>query len=206
MVYRNNYPPKHIASLVAIVLILTVVHAGAKDAAGINEDHRIAVISPAFAGEEAEVRSTLQRTFNQLKNGEYGSLYDSLPSSFRSRMSRDRFTSGLERSRNSYRLERMDIGRITVAGDLAAADTTMYAHISQPLDSDGKLVVQQYLIKENGSWKVATGDRATIDRFLKNNPTFARKFPIRQPRTYLKQNGAWVEIPFNAGRRSSRPD
>jgi len=42
---------------------------------------------------------------------------------------------------------------------------------------------------------VATGDRGTTDRFLKNNPAFARKFPIKRPRAFLKQDGNWVEIP-----------
>ena len=84
---------------------------------------------------------------------------------------------------------------------IAVADTVMYAHIAKPLDGDGKLVVQQYLIREGGSWHAVTGDNATINRFLKNNPSFARRFPIRKPTAYLNQNGKWVAIPLG-GRRS----
>jgi hypothetical protein len=76
----------------------------------------------------------------------------------------------------------------------------MYAHIQQPFNADGKLVVQQYLVREDGGWRVATGDRATIDRFLKSNPGFARKFPIKRTRAYIQQNGQWVEIPLGQQR------
>jgi len=148
--------------------------------------------------DQSEVRNAVQHIFNQLKAGEYAALYDSLPSSSRSRISRDRFVTALQRTRDLYQLDRIEIGAVRVAGDLAVVDTVMYGHISKPIEGDGKLVVQQYLIKENGSWRVATGDRATTDRFLKNNPTFARKFPIKRPRAFIKQNGSWIEVPLGA--------
>ena len=47
---------------------------------------------------------------------------------------------------------------------------------------------------KDGKWRVATGDSVTIQRFLKANTTFARKFPIRQPRIYVKQDGKWVLV------------
>jgi hypothetical protein len=143
---------------------------------------------------ETEVRSSVQKIFDQLKAGQYEALYDSLPSSTRSRVPRDRFVKGLQGSRNFYQLERIEIGAVRVSGDLAVVDTTMYAHIAQPFNADGKLVAQQYLVREDGSWRVATGDRATIDKFLKSNPGFARKFPIKRTRGYVNQNGQWVEI------------
>lgn len=155
-----------------------------------------AVASPS---DESDVRTTIQRVFDQLKSGQYATLYDGLPSSSRGRISRDRFVSGLQRTSEFYRLERIEIGAVRVSGELAVADTTMYAHVNKPLDADGKLVVQQYLIREDGQWRVATGDNATINRFLKSNPSFARRFPIRRPKAYVNQNGKWVEIPL--GRR-----
>jgi hypothetical protein len=163
-----------------------------------------ASFTPAGAppSDESEVRSAVQRIFDQLKGGQYESLYDSLPSSSRSRMNRDRFVKALQDTRSMYQLQRIEIGRVNVSGNLAVVDTTMYAHISQPLNGDGKLVVQQYLIREDGSWRVATGDRATIDRFLKSNPAFARKFPIKRTRAYINQNGQWTEIPL--GRRPAK--
>jgi hypothetical protein len=154
-----------------------------------------AAVSAAGA-DESEVRSAVQRIFDQLKAGQYEVLYDSLPSSTRSRVTRDRFVKGLQGSRNLYQLERIEIGPPRVSGDLAVVDTTMYAHIQQPFNADGKLVVQQYLVREQGSWRVATGDNATIDRFLKSNPGFARKFPIKRTRALVQQDGKWVEIPL----------
>ncbi len=155
----------------------------------------------AAPSDEAEVRSSVQRIFDQLKAGQYEALYDSLPSSTRSRLSRDRFVKGLQVSRNMYQLDRIEIGAVRVSGNLAVVDTVMYAHIQQPFNADGKLVVQQYLVREDGSWRVATGDRTTIDRFLKSNPAFARKFPIKRTRAFVQQNGQWVEIPLGQRRK-----
>ncbi len=158
----------------------------------------IGAAAGSAASDESEVRSAVQRIFDQLKAGQYEVLYDSLPSSTRSRVTRDRFVKGLQGSRNMYQLERIEIGPPRVSGNLAVVDTTMYAHIQQPFNADGKLVVQQYLVREEGSWRVATGDRATIDRFLKSNPGFARKFPIKRTRAFVQQNGKWVEIPLGS--------
>ena len=153
-------------------------------------------LTAATPSDESDVRNAIQHTFDQLKNGQYAALYDSLPSSTRSRLPKDRFVNGLQRSQGFFQLQRIDIGPVRVSGDIAVADTVMYAHIAKPLDGDGKLVVQQYLIREGGSWHVVTGDNATINRFLKNNPSFARRFPIRKPSAYLNQNGKWVAIPL----------
>ena len=150
--------------------------------------------------DQTDVRSAVQRIFDHLKAGQFEALYDSLPSSTRTRMSRDRFTKALQGTRNLYQLDRIEIGKVSVAGNLAAVDTVMYAHVAKPFDADGKLVVQQYLIREDGSWRVATGDNATINRFLKSNSAFARKFPIKKPRAFINQNGSWVEVPLGRPR------
>ena len=39
----------------------------------------------AAPSDQSDVRAAVQRIFNQLKNGEYSSLYDALPSSARAR-------------------------------------------------------------------------------------------------------------------------
>src|SRR6202165_2043818 len=153
----------------------------------------------AMPSDESEVRSAVQHIFDQLKAGQYEALYDSLPSSSRARLSRERLVKGLQGTSNLYQLQRIEIGAVRVSGNLAVVDTVMYAHIAKPFDADGKLVVQQYLIREDGNWRVATGDTATINRFLKSNPAFARKFPIKRARAYVNQNGKWVEVPL--GRR-----
>ncbi len=153
-----------------------------------------ALTAMAKGSDQSEVRNAIQHVFDQLKAGQYGTLYDGLPSSSRARIQRERFVNGLQNTRNLYQLERIEIGPARVSGDIAVVDTTMYAHIAAPFDTDGKLVVQQYLVREDGHWKVATGDRQTIDRFLKNNPTFARKFPIKRPQAFIKKDGKWVEF------------
>ncbi len=154
--------------------------------------------------DQSDVRAAVQSIFDQLKAGQYEALYDSLPSSSRSRITRDRFAAALQRSRNLYQLDRIEIGAPRVSGNLAVVDTVMYAHIAPPFDADGKLVVQQYLVREEGGWRVATGDRATIDRFLKSNPAFARRFPIKPPRVYIKQNGQWNEFDLRGLRQPSK--
>jgi hypothetical protein len=153
----------------------------------------------AAPSDESDVRNAVQNIFNQLKSGNYAALYDSLPSSSRSKISRDRLVQGLQRSQDVFQLQRIEIGAVRVSGNLAVVDTVMYAHMAKPLDADGKLVVQQYLVRENGAWRVATGDNATINTFLKNNPSFGKKFPIKKPQAFINQNGKWIPVPL--GRR-----
>lgn len=154
----------------------------------------------ATPSDQSDVRAAVQHIFDQLKNGQYEALYDALPNSARTRLSRERLVQGLQRSQSAFQLQRIEIGSVSVSGNLAVVDTTMFAHISKPLDGDGKLVVQQYLIREDGKWKVATGDNETINRFLNSNPGFARRFPIKKPRAFINQNGKWIEIPLGQRR------
>jgi hypothetical protein len=150
--------------------------------------------SVASAAGEAEVRGTVQRVFEQLKSRDYSSVYDALPASSRTRMSRSRFTSALSRAQNMYVLDRLEIGQVKVSSNVAVAETVLYGRVVRPLETESKIVVQQYLVREEGNWRVATGDSATIKTFLAANPAFDRKFPIRQPRVYIKQNGNWIEF------------
>ena len=144
------------------------------------------------ASEESDVRGVVQKVFQQLQSRDYGSVYDSLPSSTRNRTARDRFISALTRAQDRYVLDRISIGAVRVAGNIAVADTELFGRLAQPFQAEGKIVVQQYLVREDGKWRVATGDNGTIQRFLKSNPAFAKKFPIRLPQIFMKQNGKWV--------------
>jgi hypothetical protein len=153
----------------------------------------------ARASDAADVRNTVQNVFEQLKSHNYSQLYDLLPDSSRNRMSRDRFVSALERAQDFYQLDRLDIGAVKVAGNLAVVDTVLYGRVVAPIQAEGKIVVQQYLTRENGKWLVATGDQNAVRKFLAANPGFGKGFKIRQPRVYIKQNDKWVE--FNPGRR-----
>lgn len=154
------------------------------------------------AASEAEVRETVQRVFQQLKGGEYPALYASLPKATKTRISQQRFTNALKRAQNMYVLDRMDVGQIRLSGNMAVVDTVLYGRLIRPFETEGKIVVQQYLVKEAGKWRVATGDQATIKQFLASNPAFGRKFPVREPKIYVLQNGNWVE--FNLPQASRR--
>ena len=147
---------------------------------------------------QAEVRSTVQGVFEQLKSHNYSALYDLLPASARTRMSRERFVGALQRAQGFYQLDRMDIGAIKVSGDLAVVDTVLYGRIVNPIQAEGKIVAQQYLIREEGKWRVATGDQSSVKKFLASNPAFGKGFKIRDPRIYVKQGDKWVE--FNGPR------
>ena len=153
----------------------------------------------ARASDVSDVRNTVQSVFEQLKSRDFSGVYDALPGSTRNRMSRDRFVGALQRSQDFYQLDRIEIGTTKVAGNLAVVDTVLFGRVVAPIQSDGKIVVQQYLVREEGKWRVATGDQATVKRFLAQNPGFGKNFKIRQPRVYVKQNNKWVE--FNPGGR-----
>ena len=153
----------------------------------------------AKASDQADVRATVQNVFEQLKSHDYGSLYDLLPDSARTRMSRDRFVSALQRAQDFYQLDRMDIGATKVMGNLAVVDTVLYGRVVAPIQAEGKIVVQQYLLREDGKWRVATGDQSTVKKVLAANPGFSKGFRIKQPRIYVKQDGKWVE--FSVPRR-----
>jgi len=117
-------------------------------------------------------------------------------------MSRDRFVNALQRAQDFYELDRIEIGTTKVAGNLAVVDTVLYGRVVKPVETEGKIVAQQYLVKEDGKWRVATGDQSTVKKFLTNNPGFQKGFKIRQPRVFVKQDGNWVE--FTAPRRTQQ--
>lgn len=148
----------------------------------------------AQASDQTDVRSTVQSVFEQLKAHNYSALYDLLPASARNRMSRERFAGALERAQGFYHLDRMDIGAVRVSGNLAVVDTVLYGRVVNPIQAEGKIVVQQYLVREEGKWRVATGDQSTVRKFLASNPAFAKGFQIRDPQIFVKQNDKWVEF------------
>src|ERR1051325_812239 len=151
------------------------------------------------ASDQSDVRATVQSVFEQLKSRNYDALYEFLPGASRSRMSRDRFVNALQRAQDFYQLDRMDIGTVKVMGNLAVVDTVLYGRVVTPIQADGKIVAQQYLLREDGKWRVATGDQSQVRRFLAANPGFSKQFRIQQPRVYIKQGDKWVE--FNLGSR-----
>jgi len=146
------------------------------------------------ASDESDVRGAIESAFEQLRSGNYDALYDVLPTTSQRRLSRERFTRALERTKNMYELERLEIGAVHVTGDLAVADSVVYGRARAPFEGEGKIVVRQYLVREQGRWRVTTGDRAAISPLLAANPAFAKRYPPTQPRLYVKRDGRWVDI------------
>jgi hypothetical protein len=152
-------------------------------------------VAPArAASDESDVRSAIESAFEQLRSGNYDALYDVLPSASQHRLSRERFTSALERTKNMYELERLEIGAVHVTGNLAVADSVVYGRARAPFEGEGKIVVRQYLVREDGRWRVTTGDRTAISPLLAANPAFAKRYPPKQPQLYVKRDGRWVDI------------
>src|SRR4030095_2734491 len=159
-------------------------------------------ISEVRASDQSDVRDAVQRVFDQLKARDYGALYDVLPSAQRSRMSRDRFVSALQRAQDIYSLDRMEIGVVRVSGNLAVVDTVLYGRVVTPIQAEGKIVVQQYLLREDGKWRVATGDQSTVKKFIASSPGFKKGFKLTPPRIYIKQDGKWLEFTPPGTRRT----
>jgi hypothetical protein len=154
-----------------------------------------ATAAPArVASSEAEARSTVERAFQQLKGGDFDSLYKVLPSASQRRVTRASFVGALERTRGMYELERLEIGAVRVAGDIGMVDSVVYGRVRAPFAGEAKIVARQYLVREGGQWRVTTGDAATVRPLLAANPAFARKYPFAQPRVYLKRDNRWVDI------------
>jgi hypothetical protein len=155
---------------------------------------QLALAMRSAISDEAEVRGVVQMVFEHLKSEQYDELYDTLPAASRARITRERFTNALRRTSGVYHLDRLEIGAVRVSGDFALVETVMYGSVSRPIEAEGKIVAQQYLVREDGQWRVATGDRATVQRFLAANPKFAKRFPIRQPQVFVKRDGQWVDM------------
>lgn len=151
-------------------------------------------IGYAAPSDESDVRNLVQRVFDNLKAGKYNELFDLLPGAVQKRTSRAQFTAAMERAREVYDLDKIEISSVKVLGDMAVVETAMSGRIHKPVENEGKIVAQQYLIRENGAWRVASGDNATIQKFLASNPSFARKFPMKKPRIFVKADGKWVEL------------
>jgi hypothetical protein len=164
----------------------------------------MAAQAASLADDQAEVRSAVRQAFAQLKSRQYGALYDALPSASQRRVSRERFISGLRRTSDMYELERMDMGAVRVSGDIAVVDTVMYGRVSRPIESDGKVVAQLYLVREGGRWRVVVSDRATARSLLADYPGFIKKYPPREPRAYVKRDGRWVDLTTALRRAAKR--
>jgi hypothetical protein len=179
---------KEIRLYASVLLLLTTALTFAAAARGV-------ATAAAVPDDQSEVRGVVRQVFEQLKARQYSALYDRMPESSQRRISRERFTSALRRTSDMYELERLEIGAVRVSGDIAVADITMYAHVSRPVDSDGKVVSQLYLVREGGRWRVVLGDSARSTRnMLADYPDFIKRYPPREGRVFVKKDGRWVNV------------
>jgi hypothetical protein len=79
-------------------------------------------------------------------------------------------------------------------------DTIIYGGLKRAVNvngeevKEGRVSVQQYLLKEEGRWRITTADKRTTDFFLQRNPEFKQQFQLTQPQFALKQNGKWQPL------------
>lgn len=145
-------------------------------------------------------RSTVQNFFSLLKAQKYAELHDFLPSQLQKQTTREQLAESLKRLDQFLTIERMEIGRIQQRGDYAVVDTTIYGNLKRAMNvngaevKEGRVSVQQYLLKEDGRWRITTADNRTRDFFLKRNPEFKQQFQLTQPQFALKQNGQWNSL------------
>ncbi len=188
--YLLRHPSLMLLLTTGLIIAVTTTAVTARAAVVVTDD-------------QSEVRGVVRQVFEQLKARQYSALYDRMPSSSQRRISRERFTSALRRTSDMYELERLEIGAVRVNGDIAVVDTVMYGRVSRPVDSDGKVVAQQYLVREGGRWRVIVGDRASMRSMLADYPDFIRRYPPRDPRVYVKKDGRWVDV-SSLARRAAR--
>ena len=202
MLRNRNFTLNRNFTFAPALVVAALLTASALVASSTNAAAAAIVVA---AANEAEARSTIERAFQQLKGGDYNSLYEVLPTASQKRITRERFVGALERTRGLYELERLEIGAVRVAGDLGMADSIVYARVRAPFAGEAKIVARQYLVREGGRWRVTTGDAATIRPLLAANPAFAKKYPFTQPRVYLKRDNRWVDMTKELGnlRRSA---
>lgn len=179
----NNYFSRLAPRLFVAALALTVLSSA-----------RLQAAAASPVSDEGDVRGAVEQAFGQLRAGDYDALYEVLPTASQRRLPRERFVRALERTRNLYELERLEIGAVHVAGDLGVVDSVIYGRLRAPFQGEGKIVVRQYLVREGGRWRVTTGDRAAVNPLLAANPAFVKRYPPTQPRIYVKRDGRWVDV------------
>lgn len=148
----------------------------------------------------SSARGTVQNFFSMLKAQKYAELHNFLPSQLQKQTTREQLAESLKRLDQFLTVQRLEIGRIQQRGDYAVVDTTIYGSLKRAINlngeevKDGRVSVQQYLLKEEGQWRITTADNRTRDFFLKRNPEFKQQFQLTQPQFAFKQNGKWTPL------------
>jgi hypothetical protein len=163
------------------------------------------VLSGSYARSQSksqpkDARAAVETFFSLLKSQKYSSLYEFLPSQLQQQITPAQLALSLKRLDSFLIIDRMEVGRVQQKGDFAVIDTTIYGRLRKPSKvngedvTEGRVSVQQFLFKENNSWKVATADSRSREYFLKSHPEFNKQFQFVLPRFEFKQNGRWAPL------------
>ncbi|HEX5081615.1 MAG TPA: hypothetical protein VFY40_06200 [Blastocatellia bacterium] len=145
-----------------------------------------------------DARSAVNKFFLLLKSRSYPALYEFLPSDLQRQITREQLALSLMRLDSFITIERMEVGRVQQRGDFAVVNTTIYGKLKKPVKvngveiSEGRVSAQQFLLRENGHWKVVTADNRTQSYFLKRNTEFSKQFHLAQPKFEFKQKDKWM--------------
>ncbi len=156
--------------------------------------------SLAFAVVDPSPRAAVQNFFKRLKAGQYDAVYDDLPSQVQQQVTREQLIQSLKRLESFLVMDKMEIGRVQQRAEAAVVDTTIYGRLKRPMKIEGEDIfegrvdVQQYLIKEGRDWRVITADDRTRAYFLRRNPEFNRGFELSAPRFAYKKRGEWQPL------------
>lgn len=155
----------------------------------------------ATVNEETAIRGAIQRYFTLLKTGRYAQLYDSLPVSFQQQANREEVARSLGRLGEFLKLEQIEIGKIEQRGEIAVATTTILGALTRTITINnreirqGRVSSQQYLIRENRVWKIASANERTLRAFMKDHPEVEKLFPQTLTRFELLSDGKWIKMP-----------
>jgi hypothetical protein len=135
---------------------------------------------------------SLQTIFpNLLRTGRYGELYDTLPSAFQKQIDARRGrrkpcpTRRVPEAPVGWRSDESRSDRSSSRASLPSPATTIFGQLTRPITTSttgeirqGRVSSQQYLIRENGAWKIASAKRTdTLVAFMKDHPEVATLFP-----------------------------
>lgn len=145
-------------------------------------------------------RAAVQSFFALLKTQQYDALFDHLPSQIQQQTTREQLVQSLKRLDSFIQMERIELGRLQQRGNFAIIDTSIFGRLRRPMKyeggdvSEGRVVVQQYLMKEGKQWRIITADDRTKAFFLRQNPDFNRGFQLSSPQFAFKKAGVWQEL------------
>jgi len=148
------------------------------------------------ASDRGSITDAVTQTFNALRDRQYGAAYDNLPSVMKENVTRAAFIKQMAKAGDRYQLERVEILNVQSSGNFAVVDTVMYGQVLKPTRASGKLVVQQLLVREGGSWKIASGYLRLLRRLKAEEPQLAKQYRQQTPRLYALDGGRWVEVPI----------